>query len=82
MRSLICGLLAVQPAVAVAQFPASWTERIEPFQIAENLYYVGTAALAAYLFTSDDGHILHHLGETETGMTKNRRRHHVEENQR
>ncbi|HVR29914.1 MAG TPA: subclass B3 metallo-beta-lactamase, partial [Thermoanaerobaculia bacterium] len=38
--------------------PANWTEPIEPFAIAEGLYWVGSADLAAYLLTSDDGHIL------------------------
>jgi metallo-beta-lactamase class B len=37
---------------------SDWTEPREPFQIGAGLYYVGTAGLAAYLFTSDQGHIL------------------------
>ncbi|HUF77083.1 MAG TPA: subclass B3 metallo-beta-lactamase [Longimicrobiales bacterium] len=37
---------------------SDWTEPREPFQIGEGLYYVGTAGLAAYLFTSEEGHIL------------------------
>jgi metallo-beta-lactamase class B len=44
------------PAPAAAQ--SDWTEPMEPFQIGEGLHYVGTAGLAAYLFTSDEGHIL------------------------
>jgi metallo-beta-lactamase class B len=58
MRSLMFGLLALTPACADAQFPASWTQPVEPFRIAEELYYVGTAGLSAFLFTSDEGHIL------------------------
>jgi len=54
---LLAGLVALGPATnAAAQ--SDWTEPREPFQIAERLYYVGTAGLAAYLFTSDEGHIL------------------------
>ena len=38
--------------------PPQWTEAIEPFAIADRLYWVGSADLSAYLFTSDAGHIL------------------------
>ncbi len=38
--------------------PASWTEPIEPFHIAGNLYYVGSADLTAFLFVTEEGHIL------------------------
>lgn len=34
------------------------TDPFEPVQIAENLYYVGTAGLSAFLLTSAAGHIL------------------------
>jgi metallo-beta-lactamase class B len=40
------------------QSPPEWTRPIEPFRIAEGLYWVGSADLSAYLFTGDDGHIL------------------------
>jgi metallo-beta-lactamase class B len=43
---------------ALAQTPASWTAPSEPFRIADNLYYVGTAGIASYLLTSPQGHIL------------------------
>jgi catechol 2,3-dioxygenase-like lactoylglutathione lyase family enzyme len=42
----------------LAQTPPAWTEPIEPFRIAEDLYWVGTAGLASYLLTSDQGHVL------------------------
>lgn len=45
---------AVHPAAA----QSDWTEPREPFPIGEGLYHVGTAGLAAYLFTSEEGHIL------------------------
>lgn len=38
--------------------PANWTEAVEPFAVADGLYYVGTAELASYLFTSSAGHVL------------------------
>lgn len=40
------------------QAPPAWLEAIDPFRIADGLYYVGTAGLASYLVTSDEGHIL------------------------
>jgi metallo-beta-lactamase class B len=43
--------------VAVSQ-PSAWTEPFPPFRIAENLYYVGSKALASYLITTPQGHIL------------------------
>jgi metallo-beta-lactamase class B len=48
------------PAAAdpIRNNPPQWTEAIEPFAIADGLYWVGSADLAAYLFTSDAGHIL------------------------
>jgi len=47
--------LGAAPPVAAQ---SDWTEPLAPFEIGEGLYYVGTAGLAAYLFTSEEGHIL------------------------
>jgi metallo-beta-lactamase class B len=57
---VILGLvLAGMPVPGSAQVGgASWTNPREPFQIADNLYYVGTEDLSSYLFTSDAGHVL------------------------
>ena len=44
--------------VAIAAQPESWVEEMSPVRIADDVYYVGTAGLAAFLFTSDDGHVL------------------------
>jgi len=55
-RFCIVGVMAWATAPAAAQ--SDWTTPLEPFQIGEGLYYVGTAGLAAYLFTSTEGHIL------------------------
>ncbi len=54
--SLILALALTSTPAATVQ--ADWTQAIEPFEIADDLYYVGTADLAAYLFTSAEGHIL------------------------
>ena len=40
------------------QMPASWTNPVEPFQIADHLYYVGTEQLSAFLFVTPAGLIL------------------------
>jgi len=42
----------------LAQNPADWLEPFPPFQIAGNLYYVGSKGLASYLVTTPQGHIL------------------------
>jgi metallo-beta-lactamase class B len=41
-----------------AQVKAIWTTPIAPFRIADNLYYVGSQDLAAYLVTTSAGNIL------------------------
>jgi metallo-beta-lactamase class B len=41
---------------------ADWTKDYQPFRIAGNLYYVGTADLASYLITTPKGHILINTG--------------------
>ena len=43
---------------AVAQNDPSWTEPFPPFQIVDNLYYVGSKGLANYLIATPLGHIL------------------------
>jgi metallo-beta-lactamase class B len=43
---------------ANAQSPAIWTEPFPPFNIAGNLYYVGSRDLSSYLITTSEGHIL------------------------
>ena len=41
-----------------AQVPAEWTRAQRPFRIADNLYYVGSEDLAAYLVVTPAGNIL------------------------
>src|SRR5215472_4762168 len=51
-------LLSIAIVVASTQQPPDWTEPFPPFQIAGNLYYVGSRGLANYLITTPQGHIL------------------------
>ena len=43
---------------AAANPPKEWTEPFPPFKIVDNIYYVGSKALANYLITTPQGHIL------------------------
>ena len=36
----------------------NWNSPTEPFHVIDNVYYVGTEGLSAFLFTTPDGHIL------------------------
>lgn len=62
--SLVCvgwGVFAqkvVQPAIT----DPNWSKPYPPFQIAGNLYYVGTYDLACYLITTSQGNILINTG--------------------
>lgn len=59
MKRILIGIAASLAAGAVmAQTPASWTAPTEPFKVADNLYYVGTEGLSAWLLTSAKGHVL------------------------
>jgi metallo-beta-lactamase class B len=59
-RALSCFLLVLlcSTKAIVAAVPASWTTPIPPFQIADNLYYVGSQDLASYLVVTPRGNIL------------------------
>jgi metallo-beta-lactamase class B len=57
LAALAFAVLALA-AVAPAHAQANWNTPTEPFRIADNLWYVGTEGLGAYLFTSPEGHIL------------------------
>ncbi|MDP9171259.1 MAG: MBL fold metallo-hydrolase, partial [Acidobacteriota bacterium] len=41
-----------------AQQPADWTEPFPAHRVIGNVYYVGTKALASFLITTPEGHIL------------------------
>lgn len=57
--SLLGAALAVTAVTAAAQgLPPSWVKPTEPFRLADNLYYVGSEGLSAWLITTPKGHIL------------------------
>lgn len=47
---------------SAAQTPANWTDTIAPFRVIDNVYYVGSAGLSAWLITTPQGHILLDVG--------------------
>ena len=47
--------LTAAPAAGATYSDPSWTAPIEPFRIADNLYYVGSADLASYLIVTPGG---------------------------
>ena len=51
-------LLFCSPESLHAETNPSWTTPIAPFQIADNLYYVGSKDLASYLIATPKGNIL------------------------
>ncbi|MBX3171813.1 MAG: subclass B3 metallo-beta-lactamase [Candidatus Eremiobacteraeota bacterium] len=55
LRSLL--FLSLLASAWAAENP-DWTTPLEPFQIADNLYYVGSRDLASYLVTTSEGNIL------------------------
>jgi metallo-beta-lactamase class B len=62
LRKTCASLIVILAAAAVlagqGRFPANWTERVKPFRIMANIYYVGTADLSSFLVTSPEGHVL------------------------
>ena len=59
MRSLFSLLALLTLAFsAAAEINPEWTTPLPPFQIGDNLYYVGSQDLAAYLVTTPAGNIL------------------------
>ena len=56
--AFLVSLAVLVPTAVRAQANPDWHRRIPGFKLAGNLYYVGTADLAAYLITTPQGHIL------------------------
>jgi metallo-beta-lactamase class B len=54
---LLLALAALCPVIFAGVSP-DWTTPLAPFQIADNVYYVGSRDLAAYLITTPAGNIL------------------------
>jgi metallo-beta-lactamase class B len=46
--------------------PPDWTERVKPYRVMANIYYVGTLDLSSFLITSPQGHVL-----IDTGLEQN-----------
>jgi metallo-beta-lactamase class B len=72
----ICNVLIVQAQKVLepsAEKHPEWTRPFPPFQIAGNLYYVGTADLACYLIVTSGGNILINTGlaSSEPQITAN-----------
>lgn len=52
-------LAATLGVIAPAAFAQNnWNKPTEPFHVIDNIYYVGTEGLGAYLFTGPQGHVL------------------------
>ncbi|MEQ1780192.1 MAG: subclass B3 metallo-beta-lactamase [Hyphomonadaceae bacterium] len=45
-------------AALTASAQTNWNTPTEPFHVIDNVYYVGTEGLSAFLFTTPEGHIL------------------------
>ena len=59
MRKITVALVVLSIAtLASADNPRAWTQPIKPFRIAQDIYYVGSKGLSAYLIASRDGAIL------------------------
>ena len=56
--ALIAGLLSAGAAVAAPTSPPGWSAPTDPFRVADNFYYVGTAGISAWLITTPKGHIV------------------------
>lgn len=69
-RVLLLGIAATLAVVAFAQWRAAITRNRsvpdEPFQITDNLYYVGATGITAFLLTGPQGHVLIDGGYPET----------------
>jgi metallo-beta-lactamase class B len=70
MKTLAFGLAAMLAAALTLRAdqsrPAGDNDPVDPFRIAENLYYVGAQDIASYLITSRDGHIIIDAGYEQT----------------
>lgn len=59
-------LTSLSTSAAPLKLPDDWTQNTQPFQITENIYYVGTHGLAAYLLASGHQALL-----IDTGLPEN-----------
>jgi metallo-beta-lactamase class B len=57
--STVATAAAISMASAMPAFAqANWNTPAEPFHVVDNVWYVGTEGLSAFLFTTPEGHIL------------------------
>ena len=54
--ALAATAMALTAPPAMAQ--ANWNKPADPFHVIDNVWYVGTDGLSAFLFTTPEGHIL------------------------
>lgn len=72
LRRLLLVLALAAPASLVAQYPADYkmdvrdTTPFAPFRIIDNVHYVGSVGIAAFLITTPQGHILIDTGHRRT----------------
>lgn len=59
---LIAALAGALGIGGAANAQSDWSEPTEPFRMFDNVYYVGSAGLSAFLFTTPEGHILLDVG--------------------
>ena len=64
---ILLGVVCLLTA-AGASWPPVWLAPTEPFHIVDGIYYVGSEGLGAYLFTTDEGHVLLDGGMPETAL--------------
>jgi metallo-beta-lactamase class B len=66
LRLALAALIATGVALgAMAATPLNWTRPTEPVELFDNVYWVGTEGLAAYLFSTSEGLILLDVGMPE-----------------
>lgn len=62
LAALAAVLLGLAPAAAAPGNPPSWTAPYPPFHVIDNVYYVGTAGISAWLIATPRGLILIDVG--------------------
>ncbi len=58
IAKLGAALAAVVLMAAPAAAQSNWNKPFEPFHVIDNIYWVGTEGLGAFLFTGPEGHVL------------------------
>ncbi len=60
--TLLALLAGATARAADSGLPPDWTTPMAPVELFDGVYWVGTEGLGAYLFTSDEGHVLLDVG--------------------